>query len=274
MDRSPVFASTTANPSEDCALFALAFAGAPSRKDLTKLTTVTRRIIIQKARDQARLQPKLKPHALSPLVGGWFQVLFHSPSRGSFHLSLTLLCAIGHGGVFSLGGWAPQIQTKFHVLGPTRDILQSPQPFRLRGFHPLWPTFPCRSTRARFCNSAPAHNDWPETPTTPHAHRRYDRSEHAVWADSRSLAATWKIEVSFFSFGYLDVSVPRVRFQSLCIQLWMTVHDHCRVAPFGNLRVKGWLAPYRSLSQLPHVLHRLSMPRHPPDTLANLGPVS
>ena len=31
-----------------------------------------------------------------------------------------------------------------------------------------------------------------------------------VWALSRSLAATQEIEVSFFSSGYLDVSVPRV----------------------------------------------------------------
>jgi len=29
-----------------------------------------------------------------------------------------------------------------------------------------------------------------------------------VWADPLSLAATYGIEVSFFSFRYLDVSVP------------------------------------------------------------------
>ena len=28
---------------------------------------------------------------LRPLVGDWFQVLFHSPRRGAFHLSLTVL---------------------------------------------------------------------------------------------------------------------------------------------------------------------------------------
>ena len=33
------------------------------------------------------------------------------PSRGAFHLSLTVLFAIGSYLVFSLGGWAPQIQT-------------------------------------------------------------------------------------------------------------------------------------------------------------------
>ena len=28
---------------------------------------------------------------LRPLVGAWFQDLFHSPHRGAFHLSLTVL---------------------------------------------------------------------------------------------------------------------------------------------------------------------------------------
>jgi hypothetical protein len=41
--------------------------------------------------------------ALLQLVGTGFQSLFHSPSRGSFHLSLTVLCAIGDMLVFSLG---------------------------------------------------------------------------------------------------------------------------------------------------------------------------
>ena len=41
------------------------------------------------------------------------------PSRGSFHLSLTVLCAIGHWVVFRLGGWAPRLHTEFLVLGAT-----------------------------------------------------------------------------------------------------------------------------------------------------------
>ena len=57
MDRSPAFASTAANPPEGYARFVLAFAQAPPRKGLTKLTTVTRRIIMQKARDQAGEAP-------------------------------------------------------------------------------------------------------------------------------------------------------------------------------------------------------------------------
>ena len=43
------------------------------------------------------------------------------PSRGSFHLSLTVLCAIGHQYVFRLGGWSPRLPTGFHVSGGTLD---------------------------------------------------------------------------------------------------------------------------------------------------------
>ena len=45
------------------------------------------------------------------------------PSRGSFHLSLTVLFSIGHWVVFRLGGWAPRLQTGLHVSGPTLDPL-------------------------------------------------------------------------------------------------------------------------------------------------------
>ena len=41
------------------------------------------------------------------------------PSRGSFHLSLTVLFSIGHWVVFRLGGWSLPLQTGFHVSGPT-----------------------------------------------------------------------------------------------------------------------------------------------------------
>ena len=43
-----------------------------------------------------------------------------------------------------------------------------------------------------------------------------------VWALPRSLAATYGIDVSFSSSGYLDVSVHRVPFHTLCIGVWMT----------------------------------------------------
>ena len=43
-----------------------------------------------------------------------------------------------------------------------------------------------------------------------------------VWPLSRSLAATWEIVFTFFSYGYLDVSVPRVPPVKLLIHLTVT----------------------------------------------------
>jgi hypothetical protein len=45
---------------------------------------------MQKARSQAPTHPKMRV-TLLPLVSMWFQELFHSPPRGAFHLSLTVL---------------------------------------------------------------------------------------------------------------------------------------------------------------------------------------
>ena len=80
MGRSHGFASTTTNYS---ALFRLAFATDPYLKYLTLLETVTRRLIMQKARRH--------PNGLRPLVSVRFQDLFHSLIQGSFNLSLTVL---------------------------------------------------------------------------------------------------------------------------------------------------------------------------------------
>ena len=63
------------------------------------------------------------------------------PSRGSFHLSFTVLCAIGHYVVFSLGGWSPRFPTRFHVSRGTPDPAAAFR-FRIRGFHSLWLAFP------------------------------------------------------------------------------------------------------------------------------------
>ena len=81
MGRSHGFASTT---TDSGALFRLAFATDPHLKCLTLLETVTRRLIMQKAR-------RHPTKGLRPLVGVWFQDLFHSLVQGSFHLSLTVL---------------------------------------------------------------------------------------------------------------------------------------------------------------------------------------
>ena len=51
------------------------------------------------------------------------------PSRGSFHLSLTVLCAIGHLVVFSLGRWSSRLPTGLPILwysGSHSGIFLSP----------------------------------------------------------------------------------------------------------------------------------------------------
>ena len=68
MGRSPGFASTTY---DKIALFTLGFPWASARKALTKPQTVTRRIIMQKARRHTFPRGGI---VLRPLVGAWFQV--------------------------------------------------------------------------------------------------------------------------------------------------------------------------------------------------------
>ncbi len=54
------------------------------------------------------------------------------PSRGAFHLSLTVLLLYRSVGVFSLGEWSPLIHTGFHVPGTTWDRSSAPAPFGYR----------------------------------------------------------------------------------------------------------------------------------------------
>ena len=69
MGRSPGFASTAY---DNFALFRLGFPMAPALKALTKPTTVTRRVIMQKARRHTFPRRDI---VLRQLVGMWFQVL-------------------------------------------------------------------------------------------------------------------------------------------------------------------------------------------------------
>ena len=105
--------------------------------------------------------------------------------------------------------------------------------FRLPGCHRLWLRFPSYS--ANFLSCLYYGSFYPGAAVTV-----------PVWALPRSLATTCGIIVIFFSCGYLDVSVPRV---GLPLR-GMALAD--RVAPFGYLRVTGYLrlsVTFRSLSR-------------------------
>jgi hypothetical protein len=137
MRRSRGFASTAVNFD---ARFGLAFASATPQRGLTWLTTVSRRIIIQKARDH----PAVAGIGLSPLVGVWFQV-HYPPLTGVLPtVRSRYWFAIGRQAVLSLTGWAPQSRTHFHVLSRTQVPARprSPSP---TGLSPAMVRFPVGS---------------------------------------------------------------------------------------------------------------------------------
>ena len=69
-------------------------------------------------------------------------------------------------------------------------------------------------------------------------------------------------QFSFFSSGYLDVSVHRVSLHTLWIGVWIPGFIQV-VSPFGYLRINGYLLLPPAFAAY-HVLHRLLVPRHPP----------
>ena len=119
---------------------------------------------------------------------------------------------------------------------------------RIRGFHPLWPGVPAGSAIHLFawCRS---YNPGTRVATPP------------VWALPRSLAATRGIVVTFSSCGYLDVSVPRVRFHFVDVGI---APDGL---PHSDIRGSGDICSSPRLFAAYHVLRRLREPRHPPCAL-------
>ena len=90
-----------------------------------------------------------------------------------------------------------------------------------------------------------------------------------VWALSISLAATLEIEFSFFSSGYLDVSVHRVPSVYLWIQY--TVHEVCSCRfPHSEICGSMDICSSPQLIAAYHVFLRLLVPRHPPCALYSL----
>ena len=108
--------------------------------------------------------------------------------------------------------------------------------FRIRGYHPLWPAFPYRSSNLSYRCVSP----------------QPQRINPLVWPLPRSLATTYGISVDVSSSPYLDVSVQAVSYIHLFYSMHVDGGLLRRVPPFGNLRVKGYLlltVAYRSLSR-------------------------
>ena len=152
MGSSPGFGSA----SRDCdALFRLAFAPAPRLPSLNLATerNSSAHSSIGTPSPGLRQAPTACRHTVSGTVS--------LPSRGAFHLSLTVLVRYRSARVFSLGKWSPRIPTGFLVSRGTQDPGGSRTNFAYGALTPSGgpfqvlrlsvPALPCR----RSCNPAP-----------------------------------------------------------------------------------------------------------------------
>ena len=152
-----------------------------------------------------------------------------------------------------MGGGPPDFPQGFSCLAVLRIPLAVFW-FRVRGFHPVLPAFP----KPFHCHTT--HFMWSITPahccsglgSFPFA-RRY--SGNRIF--------------SFFSSGYLDVSVPRVPPALLCIHNAVT--EGCSVGfPHSEICGSMDICSSPQLIAAYHVFRRLLVPRHPPCALISL----
>ncbi len=92
----------------------------------------------------------------------------------------------------------------------------------------------------------------------------------SVWPLSLSLAATHKISFDFSSSAYLDVSVRRVPFTTLCIHV--VIYGSSPYGfPHSEICGSMYICYSPQLIAACHVLLRLLMPRHSPYALYSLN---
>ena len=169
------------------ALFRLAFASAPY---LPVLNLAAQRNSQVRSTKSTRSHLNCALSACKHRVSGSFSL----PSRGSFHLSLTVLYAIGHQVVFSLGGWSLLLPAGFLVSCGTLVSARS----LLLSLTRLLLSLAVLSSTLQLIFKMLYADPQPR------------KACSSVWALPISLAATFGIDLSFFSSGYLDVSLPRV----------------------------------------------------------------
>jgi hypothetical protein len=158
--------------------------------------------------------------------------LFHSPRRGAFHRSLTVLVHYRSLAVFSLGLWSAQLPARFRVSGGTHvlrhDVILGST---LRGSHPLRRPVPVAfrcpwSRRERAAVRSPQ-------PSNPRTASPAGCTAARVWAPPRSLAATRGI--LSFPRGTKMFQFPRFPPETSSGPASCTRG----VAPFGDPRITG-----------------------------------
>jgi hypothetical protein len=204
---------------------------------------VTRRFILQKARRQTD-RSHSPPTACRQPVSGSISL----PSRGAFHLSLTVLVHYRWQRVLSLRRWSSQIPPGFLVSRGTREISRSPRPFVYRAvtvsglaFQPVQLerelVTPWRGYRPACCSHDPAA----ATPVGLTRQRfRLTPVRSPLLGGSRLLSLPRGTKM--FQFPRLPPARVRV-----------IAHDGDGVAPFGNPRITA-------CSRLPGAYRRAPRP--------------
>jgi hypothetical protein len=174
---------------------------------------------------KARRQPFLSKRGigLRPFVSYWFQNLFHSPNRSSFHLSLAVL--VHYRSSTSIKSW--------RVVPPDSDRVSRVRPYLgtsravslicIRGYHPVSPFFPESSALIKTCPYERPCN--PESTTFG---LDFIPFRSPLLRKSRLIYSPPPTEM--FQFGGFSVF-------TLCIQIKMTNNYIRRVPPFGYLRI-------------------------------------
>ena len=142
--------------------------------------------------------------------------------------------------------------------------------FRLRGRYPLRRAVPCTSPTTQLCNSPTRRQTDQDEPYNPHATTTAVYHDARVWADPFSLATTQGVEVSFLSSGYLDVSVPQLASSHPMYSGAGTAALPAVSFLIRKSRDQRMVSSSPGLIAAAHVLHRLSVPRHPPCALVLL----
>ena len=178
------------------------------------------------------------------------------PSRGPFHLSFTVLCAIGHQVVFSLTGWSPLVPTRFHVSRGTLDPAVLAQS-SLTGLSPslaglsrtvLLTSLVTYAVRTPECS----HSGLGSFPFA----RRYS-GNHCYFLFLRLLRC-------FSSPGSLCTPIRLALIQC-------TVTEGCSAGfPHSDICGSMDICSSPQLFAAYHVFHRLLVPRHPPCALFSL----
>src|SRR3989441_8288407 len=106
--------------------FGLAFATATCLRHLTSLQTSNSPDHYAKGTPSAACEASFAL-GLRPLVGTWFQVLFHSPPGVLFTFPSRYWFTIGRQRVFSLGGWSLRIPAGFLVSRSTWERARGSQ---------------------------------------------------------------------------------------------------------------------------------------------------